>query len=144
MLDAAATAPAWYARACGLPGFVPEDNIKKTFGIIQEYNIDLFQGGEMGALNGMRSDGRIDTSSDQAQEVWVGTNYALAAAMIQEGLDEEGFALAKSVVNMTYKELGYWFQTPEAWDYMGNFRSLAYMRPLAIWAIQWALEQRKK
>lgn len=33
----------------------------------------------------------------------------------------------------------YWFQTPEAWTIDGYFRSLAYMRPLAIWAMQWAL-----
>ncbi len=132
----------WYVRACGLPNIAPEDNIKKAFDFIQEYNIKLFQGGEMGAINGMRADGRLDTSSDQAQEVWVGTNYALAAAMIQEGLGERGFELAKGVVNMTYKDLGYWFQTPESWDYQGNFRSLAYMRPLAIWAMQWALQNK--
>ncbi len=33
----------------------------------------------------------------------------------------------------------YSFQTPEAWTTDGHFRSLAYMRPLAIWAMQWAL-----
>jgi hypothetical protein len=33
----------------------------------------------------------------------------------------------------------YTFQTPEAWTIDGYYRSLAYMRPLAIWAMQWAL-----
>lgn len=33
----------------------------------------------------------------------------------------------------------YWFQTPEAWTTDGHFRSLIYMRPLAIWSMQWAL-----
>ncbi len=33
----------------------------------------------------------------------------------------------------------YAFQTPEAWTIDGYYRSLAYMRPLAIWAMQWAL-----
>lgn len=33
----------------------------------------------------------------------------------------------------------YWFQTPEAWTVDGHYRSLMYMRPLAIWAMQWAL-----
>jgi hypothetical protein len=37
---------------------------------------------------------------------------------------------------------GYWFATPEAWDKNGNYRSLAYMRPLSIWAIQWAVKSR--
>jgi len=40
----------------------------------------------------------------------------------------------------TYETFGYWFQTPEAWDYKGRFRAGAYMRPLAIWAMQWAWE----
>ena len=35
------------------------------------------------------------------------------------------------------------FQTPEAIVANGNFRSLAYMRPLSIWAMQWAHEKRK-
>lgn len=35
----------------------------------------------------------------------------------------------------------YAFQTPEAWDFEGRYRSLTYMRPLAIWAMQWALTQ---
>ena len=36
----------------------------------------------------------------------------------------------------------YWFQTPEGWTVNGHFRSLAYMRPLAIWAMQHALNMR--
>ena len=33
----------------------------------------------------------------------------------------------------------YSFQTPEAWTTEDEYRSLCYMRPLAIWAMQWAL-----
>jgi Glycosyl-hydrolase family 116, catalytic region len=33
----------------------------------------------------------------------------------------------------------YWFQTPEAWTIDGHYRSLIYMRPLSIWAMQHAL-----
>lgn len=33
----------------------------------------------------------------------------------------------------------YAFQTPEAWTMDGHFRSLVYMRPLAIWGMQRAL-----
>lgn len=36
--------------------------------------------------------------------------------------------------------LGYAFQTPEAWDRFGRYRAIGYMRPLAIWALQWALQ----
>ncbi|GMP63170.1 hypothetical protein CsSME_00024968 [Camellia sinensis var. sinensis] len=37
----------------------------------------------------------------------------------------------------------YAFQTPEAWNTDDQYRSLAYMRPLAIWAMQWALSYPK-
>ena len=37
----------------------------------------------------------------------------------------------------------YWFQTPEAWTTDGHYRSLIYMRPLSIWAMQWALSPPK-
>lgn len=36
----------------------------------------------------------------------------------------------------------YSFQTPEAWNNNDEYRSLAYMRPLAIWAMQWALSRK--
>lgn len=37
----------------------------------------------------------------------------------------------------------YSFQTPEAWNTYDEYRSLGYMRPLAIWAMQWALTRPK-
>lgn len=37
-----------------------------------------------GAVNGMRIDGSIDESCLQSREVWVGTTYALASAMLLE------------------------------------------------------------
>lgn len=37
----------------------------------------------------------------------------------------------------------YSFQTPEAWDINDQYRALGYMRPLAIWAMQWALSKPK-
>lgn len=33
----------------------------------------------------------------------------------------------------------YSFQTPEAWNTNDQYRALTYMRPLAIWSMQWAL-----
>jgi hypothetical protein len=37
----------------------------------------------------------------------------------------------------------YAFQTPESWNNDDGYRSLCYMRPLAIWSIQWALSTPK-
>lgn len=134
----------WYAHACGLPPIVPKDHALTALNTIYEFNVKQFEDGEMGAVNGMKPTGWVDTSSLQSQEVWPGVTYALAATMIQEGMSKEAFATAKGVVHMTYNDLGYWFGTPEAWNYMGDNRSPVYMRPLAIWAMQWAWERGKK
>ena len=97
----------------------------------------------MGAVNGMRPDGTVDDSSEQSAEVWVGTTYALAAFMIGRGLVEEGWSTASGAADVTY-ERGLWFRTPEAYDANGDFRASLYVRPLAIWAIEEALERRAR
>lgn len=132
----------WYARACGLPGIVPIERARSALQRVFAANVQGYAGGAYGAVNGTRSDGSVDTSSVQSQEVWTGTNYALAAAMLQLGLDAEAFVTAGAIAGQTYGGLGYWFMTPEAWDADRGHRSLAYMRPLAIWAIQWAWDRR--
>lgn len=55
---------------------------------------------------------------------------------------DEGFKTASGIYNTCFERLGMGFQTPEAIIANGNFRSLAYMRPLSIWAMQWALKKR--
>ncbi len=132
-----------YARACGLEPLLNRDNVRSALGTIFNHNVKGFMGGMLGAVNGMRPDGRVDRTNLQSQEVWTGTTYMLAAAMLIEGMDDEAWAAAKGIVDTTYSTKGYWFQTPEAWNSKGNYRSLAYMRPLAIWAMQWALDLRR-
>ena len=61
-----------------------------------------------------------------------------------QGLVEEGFRTACGVYRSCYDRFGMAFQTPEAYTGNGRYRSLGYMRPLSIWAIQWAWEKRKK
>lgn len=132
----------WYAHACGLPGIVEPEQARSALAAVFQHNVLGFQGGSLGAVNGMRPDGKVDTTSMQSQEVWTGVTYALAALMLHEGLVDEAFQTAQGVIETTYQRKGYWFQTPEAWDRKGNYRSIAYMRPLAIWAMQWAWQQR--
>ncbi|GFS14377.1 non-lysosomal glucosylceramidase [Elysia marginata] len=57
------------------------------------------------------------------------------------GLIEEGFQTAYGAYHTCWDILGLHFQTPEAYTVNKGYRSLAYMRPLAIWAIQWAVEK---
>lgn len=132
----------WYTRACGLVPIVNPLFARAALLTVYDWNVMRFQNGAMGAVNGMRPDGKVDRSSMQSQEVWSGTTYAVAAAMLYEDLPKEAFAAAAGVAKTTYEETGFWFQTPEAWIANGNYRSIAYMRPLAIWAMQWALEHK--
>ncbi|KAF8668453.1 hypothetical protein HU200_052269 [Digitaria exilis] len=149
----------WYARVCGLEPVVMEEEdgigngkARSALGTVLDYNVMRVKGGGVGAVNGMRPDGGVDASSPQSKEVWPGVTYAVAAAMIQEGMTEAAFRTAKgahdaawgkdgfgSVMNTFEFQNLYAFQTPEAWTEDGGYRSLHYMRPLGIWAMQWAL-----
>jgi non-lysosomal glucosylceramidase len=99
-------------------------------------NVMKFANGEMGAVNGIATNGSIFQSNQQIQEVWTGTSLGLAALMLSEGLKDQAYRTAWGVYHVTYETKGYWFRTPEAWDMTGNFRASMYMRPGAIWALE--------
>jgi non-lysosomal glucosylceramidase len=128
----------WYADVTGLGELVPAGHVDSALRRVYALNVRGFGDGRLGAVNGMRPDGSVDASSEQSQEVWTGTSYALAAFMIGRGLVDEGWATAEGVARVTY-EHGLWFRTPEAYDRNGDFRASVYLRPLAIWAIEEAL-----
>jgi non-lysosomal glucosylceramidase len=131
----------WFADVSGLGELVAPDRVRSALRRIFELNVLDFGDGLRGAVNGMRPDGTIDRSSEQSQEVWVGTTYALAAFMIGRGLVNEGWTTAAGAARVVWEE-GLWFRTPEAFDRAGNFRASLYLRPLAIWAIEEALGRR--
>ena len=54
-----------------------------------------YENGGCGAVNGMRPSGDIDLSSPQSEEVWTGVTYALAALMIINDMEVQGFATAE-------------------------------------------------
>jgi len=134
----------WYSVSCGIGGIVPHAHAESSLRKVATHNVAGFVNGTRGAVNGMRPDGSVDESCMQSKEVWTGTTYAAAAAMIQVGLHKEAFATLQGVIDTTYRTHGYVFQTPEAWLADGSFRSCSYMRPLSIWAVQWALDNLKK
>lgn len=68
----------------GLLQIFPPDRVKSSLKKIFENNVMMFEGGNMGAINGTRPDGSKDISSCQSEEFWVGVTYGLAANMIQE------------------------------------------------------------
>ncbi len=128
-----------YTHVCGLPRYVDAEKARMSLRTIFEFNVLRFADGEMGAVNGMRPNGKVDRSSPQSAEVWTGTTYALAALMAYEGLLEEAEKTAYGIYRVTYHSLGYWFRTPEAWLSDGSYRASMYMRPLAVWALGMAL-----
>lgn len=130
----------WYADATGLGDLVDPERVVTALRTVHARNVRGFADGAMGAVNGTRPDGTVDRSSEQSQEVWVGTTYALAAFMIGRGLVAEGWNTAAGAARVTY-ERGLWFRTPEAYDERGDFRASLYLRPLAIWAIEDALRR---
>ncbi len=128
----------WWADATGLGELVPAEHVDTALRTVFERNVRGFGDGWMGAVNGARPDGGVDTSSEQSQEVWVGTTWALAAFMMGRGLTAEAWQTAEGVERIIERR-GYRFRTPEAYDVDGNFRATMYLRPLAIWAIEHAL-----
>eukprot|EP00105_Crassostrea_gigas_P009539 XP_011424529.1 PREDICTED: non-lysosomal glucosylceramidase-like isoform X1 [Crassostrea gigas] len=133
----------WFLKASGLQDddIFPPDRVKSSLKKIFENNVMMFEGGNMGAINGTRPDGSKDISSCQSEEFWVGVTYGLAANMIQEGLLDQAFQTAWGAYHVCWEWYGLAFQTPEAYMTDNIYRSLGYMRPLAIWSMQWALEK---
>ncbi|BFI11966.1 non-lysosomal glucosylceramidase [Marchantia polymorpha subsp. ruderalis] len=129
----------WYAWASGLPPLFDDFKARSALKKVYDFNVMKVKGGRMGAVNGMHPDGRVDETCMQSREIWTGVTYAAAAAMIHEGMVDQAFTTAEGVFIGGWSDYGYWFQTPEAWSMTGAYRSLTYMRPLSIWAMQWAL-----
>jgi len=130
----------WFSMACGLGGILPQEHVRSALKKIFAFNVMGVKDGRMGAINGMRPDGQLNKTALQSQEIWTGTTFTLAAAMLQASLDEEAFKTIRGIYQVIYEDYGLWFQTPEAISAQGNVRAIGYMRPLAIWAVQWELD----
>jgi non-lysosomal glucosylceramidase len=149
----------WYSRMLDLEddedaAIVPPARVSRTLRTIYAKNVLGYGGGLMGAVNGRRADGG-QLRSQQGDEVWVGTSYALAAHLVLEGLVDEGLHTAYGLYHVVYSPFGqgYFFKTPEAYLDPGEtlwndaaktygertFRAMKYMRPGAVWALYEAL-----
>jgi non-lysosomal glucosylceramidase len=132
----------WYAGLTGLGDLVPKDMRVSALHKVYATNVRKFARGEMGAVNGIGADGTLLHSNDQIEEVWTGATFAIASHMIAEGLTAEGFSTAKGVNNVVWRDRGYFFRTPEAYDIHGLFRASMYMRPGSIWSMEYALDKK--
>jgi non-lysosomal glucosylceramidase len=125
----------WYANMTGLGEIVPHQMEMSALKKIFDFNVMKYGDGQMGAANGMSSDGKI-LSNAEAKEVWVGTTEGYAGLLLSEGMSDEAWKATWGLYHTIYECKGYWFRTPEAWDVTGNFRAGMYMRPMAIWALE--------
>ena len=125
----------WYANLTGLGEVVPREMEMSALKKIFDFNVMKYGDGQMGAANGMSSDGKI-LGNAEAKEVWVGTTEGYAGLLLSEGMHDEAWKATWGLYHVIYESKGYWFRTPEAWDVTGNFRAGMYMRPMAIWALE--------
>jgi non-lysosomal glucosylceramidase len=134
-----------FLKAVQLPPLLKQERIHRALDKIYQYNVVKYREitGNGGAVNGMKPTGEIDTSLLQCREVWTGTSYLLASLMIHENMLDQAMDTAKGVYD-TCMKLGFWFQTPEAYNDDGSYRSLGYMRPLSIWSMQLAHENNNR
>jgi non-lysosomal glucosylceramidase len=129
----------WYANLTGLGALVPKDMRVKALQTVYDNNVMKFDGGQMGAINGIGADGEMLHDNEQVQEVWTGATFSIASEMISEGLTAQAYNTAKGVYNVVWdpqKGRGYWFRTPEAYDVRGYYRASMYMRPASIWSME--------
>lgn len=95
-----------YARACGLLPIVDEEKAQSALKKVYHFNVMKVKDGRRGAVNGMKPDGSIDTTTMQSREIWSGVTYSVAAAMIQEGMVDEAFGTACGVHEAVWSEEG--------------------------------------
>ncbi|KAK4352843.1 hypothetical protein RND71_028361 [Anisodus tanguticus] len=112
-----------YARASGLSPIADEEKISAVKKIY-DFNVLKHKGGMRGAVNGMLPNGKADMSALHISNCEWDIPNSLPIVWSDKGL-------------------GFGFQTPEGWNTYDHYRSLCYMRPLAIWAMQWALTKPK-
>ncbi|MGD0731001.1 MAG: non-lysosomal glucosylceramidase [Terracidiphilus sp.] len=130
----------WYAGITGLGDLVPKPMRVSALRKVYSTNVLQFAHGQMGAINGIAPDGTALHTNPQIDEVWTGATFAVASHMLSEGLTNEGFATAKGIYNVVWRDRGYFFRTPEAYDANGLYRASMYMRPCSIWAMEYALD----
>ena len=126
----------WYADLTGLGDLVPIAMRRSALQHVYDYNVMMFHHGEMGAINGMGADGKLLHDNNQVEEVWTGTTFAVASTMLALGMRDEAFHTASGVYNVVWRDRGYFFRTPEAYDTRGLYRASMYMRPTAIWSME--------
>ncbi|CAJ0915323.1 unnamed protein product, partial [Mesorhabditis belari] len=99
--------------------------IDEALKTIYEKNLKSVFDGELGPINGIRTNGQIDLGSIQSEEI----------CDIVKGLE-----FASGIFHSCYERFGLQYQTPEAIFPKNYYRAIGYLRPLSIWATPSALK----
>ncbi|KHJ47327.1 adaptin region [Trichuris suis] len=90
---------------------------------------------------------RFDESTSNSETVMAdqlcGYFYVKFCGISSGGMPAEGFSTAEGAHKSCFNKLGLQYQTPEALHECKWYRAIGYMRPLAIWAIQWIFHFRR-
>ncbi len=130
----------WYAHLLGLGRLVPAAHARRAVETMLALNGTASR---YGAVNAVFPDGRVDTSSYHAQNIWAGETYALTALAIYEGCGEEALGVSQRVWETFASHTKHVWSQPDvivAEDGRlgdGEF----YIRNVGIWAIPVALAQ---
>ncbi len=76
----------WFLKSSHIPddAVFPRNHVLSALKVIHKQNVLPFDGGKMGAINGMRPNGKKDRTSPQSEEFWCGVSYSLGALMFEE------------------------------------------------------------
>lgn len=132
----------WWANLCGLEPILDRGRIRRTLSTILRL---CWKGSDEGLVNGACLDGRRPSLEgliefpnggswavgSQADRPWTGTEYAVASLLIQEGMVDEGLAVAEAVHDR-YVSAGNPFSHVEAGPH--------YYRALSVWTVLTALQ----
>lgn len=74
----------WALSALDEPVKITDDMLKSALKTVFKYNVQMYDNGRCGAVNGFLTSESVDGSSIQSEEVWAGITYALSAMMIEK------------------------------------------------------------
>jgi non-lysosomal glucosylceramidase len=133
----------WYLLLLGLPPAHPPERVHAALSTVLRFNLDGFEGGRLGPVNGRGHDGGPPAEAgEQASEVWVGAAWSLASLCLLTGRDADAWRIGEALYATQYGDSGLWFRTPEAWTAEREFRAARYHRALAVWSLLTALRVR--
>ncbi|NET55610.1 MAG: bile acid beta-glucosidase [Symploca sp. SIO2E6] len=144
----------FYAQLLGLPDIVPAESAQSALKTVYDTCFLKFNDvsnrvapqktgcltDALGAVKGFRSANTLEElDSNHPWEVFIGSNFGLAAFLIKLGMKEEAWGLTEAVVRQIY-EHGLQFRTPEAITAVGTFRASCHLGGMGIWAVYLGIE----